>query len=86
MGAAFPRWLLCVAALLLALPSGWSLGVFAAYLMAGPEFGQLPMVTVPFGLLAGLVFAAAPLFTLEKRLAVMAGACALFFAWGALSA
>jgi hypothetical protein len=47
-----PSWLLVIAAVLAAFPFGWGLGVFVAYLVAGKNFGQLPVLTVPLGIAA----------------------------------
>jgi hypothetical protein len=60
-----------VAALVAALPFGWGLGVLAAYILAGQDFGQLPVLTVPLGLLTGVIVAVAPFTTPRKRLAIL---------------
>ena len=65
-----------IVAVLVAIPFGWMLGAFLAYLIAGPNFGQLPIVTVPIGLAAGIAFALVPLLTTGKRIAIMVAATA----------
>jgi hypothetical protein len=50
----FPSWVIVAAAVITALPFGWGLGVIAAYLLAGPSFGQLPALTVPLGIIAAI--------------------------------
>lgn len=64
--------------MVMAVPFGWGIGVLAAYLLAGPDFGQLPAVTVPLGILASIAFALTPVFEPRTRLAVMAGGTMLF--------
>jgi hypothetical protein len=66
------------AAALMALPFGWGLGVFAAYLLAGSNFGQLPIATVPIGIIAALIFAFWPRFTPITRLKVTFGGTVAF--------
>jgi hypothetical protein len=73
-----PSALAAIAAALLALPLGWGLGVDLAYVMAGPDFGQLPAGTVPLCIVGAIVFALAGPMTAPKRLAVMAAATAVF--------
>jgi hypothetical protein len=69
------QWL---AALLLAFPCGWGLGVTAAYLVAGADFGQLPAFTVPVGILVALVFAVVPVLALERRVQALGVGTVLF--------
>jgi len=40
-----PSWILVTAAVVVAFPFGWGLGVLVAYLIAGKSFGQLPALT-----------------------------------------
>jgi hypothetical protein len=47
------RILLVVAA----IPIGWVLGVAIARVVAGRDFGQLPLMTVPIGIAASIAFA-----------------------------
>jgi len=42
-----PSWLIVGAAVVMALPFGWGLGLLVAYIVAGKNFGQLPAATVP---------------------------------------
>jgi hypothetical protein len=46
-----------------AVPFGWGLGVVAAHLMAGHDFGQLLALTVPLCIVAAVAFALSPLLT-----------------------
>jgi hypothetical protein len=62
----FPSWAVVTAAVVVAFPFGWGLGVKAAYLLAGPDFGQLPSLTVPVGIIAAIVFALMPLLSGES--------------------
>ena len=41
-----------VIAVLVGIAFGWMFGAFLAFLIAGPNFGQLPILTVPIGLSA----------------------------------
>jgi hypothetical protein len=66
-----PSWLLVMAAVIVALPFGWGLGVFVAYLIAGKNFGQLPALTVPLAIIGSIIFAFSPSFTPGMRLAIM---------------
>ena len=69
-----PAVLAVIAAVPLALPLGWGLGVDLAYAIAGPQFGQLPAGTVPLCIVGAIVFALAGPMTAPQRLAVMAAA------------
>jgi hypothetical protein len=73
-----PSWVVVIAAVVMAVPFGWGAGVLAAYLLAGPDFGQLPAATVPLGILGSIAFALMPLFKPKTRLAVMAGGTVVF--------
>jgi hypothetical protein len=55
----------------IALPFGWGLGVVAALLMAGHDFGQLLALTVPLCIVAAVAFALSPLLTPGKWLAIL---------------
>jgi hypothetical protein len=66
-----PRPVVVTAAVLAAVPFGWMVGLFAAYLVAGPNFGQLPIMTVPLGITAAIVFALVPAWSAWTRLAIM---------------
>jgi len=78
-----PSWLIVGAAVVMALPFGWGLGLLVAYIVAGRNFGQLPAATVPLGLLAALAFALWPSFSPSTRLKVtfLGGAAFILFAW-----
>ncbi|MGH8504657.1 MAG: hypothetical protein ACRETM_01675 [Stenotrophobium sp.] len=71
MQSGTPDWVFATAAVVVALPCGWGLGIVAATCMAGSDFGQLPAVTVPLGIVAALVFALSPILTAKKRLTVL---------------
>lgn len=60
------------AAVLLALPFGWGLGVALAYAIAGKDFGQLPAGTVPIALIASVAFAVWPAISAKVRCTIMA--------------
>lgn len=79
-----PPWVLVTAAVLLAFPFGWGLGVLAASLIAGPDFGQLPALTVPFGIFAAIVFALLPVASPRARLTIMAVGTAIFLVLGSI--
>ncbi len=66
-----------VIAVLVGIAFGWMFGVFLAFLIAGPNFGQLPILTVPIGLAAGITFALVPVLTTGKRIGIMVAATAL---------
>ena len=70
---------------ILALPFGWGLGVVAAYLIAGPNFGQLPAGTVPVGIAGSVVFALLPSVSAQTRFVTMAVGVAAFALFGYLS-
>jgi hypothetical protein len=76
-------WITVTAWALLALPFGWGLGLFVAYLIAGKNFGQLPVATVPLGIIVALVFALWPSVDASFRLKILGIGTALFilFAW-----
>jgi hypothetical protein len=78
-----PAWLIVAAAVVLALPFGWGLGLLVAYVVAGKNFGQLPAATVPLGLLAAVAFALWPSFRPSTRLTVtfLGSAAFILFAW-----
>ena len=78
-----PSVLLVIGATILALPFGWGLGVLVAYAIAGRDFGQLPVGTVPLALIASIAFALLPSISAKIRFAVMAAGTAVFvlLAW-----
>jgi hypothetical protein len=65
-----PSWVVA-ASVPAALPFGWGLGVVAAHLMAGHDFGQLLALTVPLCIAAAVAFALSPLLTPGKWLAIL---------------
>jgi hypothetical protein len=63
---------LTIAAVLAALPCGYCFGVVVAFLMAdGPNIGQTPLVTVPLGMLAAILFAVLPFVGAQTRFMTM---------------
>ena len=66
-----PSWLIVSAAVVLAFPFGWGVGVLSALLIGGSNFGQLPALTVPLGIIAAIVFALWPSFKAGTRFKVM---------------
>ena len=66
-----PAWAVTTSALILALPFGWGLGLVAALIIAGKDFGQLPAATVPLGLIAAFVFALRSSIKASTRLLVL---------------
>ena len=67
-----------IAAVILALPFGWGLGVVLAYAIAGPQFGVLPALTIPIATAGAIAFVLASSMTAQTRLAIMAGGSAVF--------
>jgi len=78
-----PAWLTIAGAAIFALPFGWGAGLVAAYAIAGKNFGQLPVATVPLGIAAALMFALSPKFKPSARLGIMFGGSVAFIvmAW-----
>jgi hypothetical protein len=78
-----PPWVTVAAAAVLALPFGWGLGVLAAYILAGKNFGQLPAATVPIGIVAALAVALWPSIKPSTRLKVTLAGSLVFIllAW-----
>lgn len=72
--------------MVMAIPFGWGLGVVAAYIVAGKEFGQLPVATVPLAIIASIAFALWPAIKASTRLIVMVAGCAAFILLGWLLA
>ena len=80
-----PSAILVTVAVLLALPAGWGLGVVLAYTIAGPDFGQLPALTVPISIIVAIVFALSPSIAAPTRLAILAAATCFFVLVGLLA-
>jgi hypothetical protein len=63
---------LTIAAVLAALPCGYCFGVVAAFLLAGgPNVGQVPLLTVPLGMLLATLFALLPFVGAQTRFMTM---------------
>jgi hypothetical protein len=73
-------------AVLAAFPFGWGLGLVLAYVIAGKDFGQLPALTVPVGLIAALVFALWPSVPPRTRLTVLVAGALMFIVFAQLVA
>jgi hypothetical protein len=73
-----PSAVFVAAAAILALPFGWGVGVVLAYAIAGKDFGQLPVGTVPVSIVASLVFALSPSIPAKTRFTVVAVGTAVF--------
>jgi len=67
----FPLWVITAATVALALPFGWGLGLLAAYIIAGKNFGQLPAATVPLSIIAAVAFALSSSLRISTRFTVM---------------
>jgi len=79
-----PPFVLIAAAAIFALPFGWGLGVAIAYLIAGPNFGQLPAGTVPLSIVASIAFALWPSLSPTIRFVAMAAGTVAFILLGYL--
>ncbi len=67
--------------LLFVLPFGYTVGLVAAIVLSGGAVGQLPMITIPFGILGAVVFALLPLVPVGQRLCIMSlGTAGLYLA------
>lgn len=75
-----PQRLASVAAVIVAIPSGWLLGILAAQLVVGRDTGVFPVLTIPLGLAAAIGFALTPRVGPATRFAILAaGAAVLAF-------
>ena len=77
-----PPWAVVAAAVIAAFPFGKGLGLIAAYLIAGHDFGQLPALTVPLSIVGAAAFALSPLLTPGRRLAILVLGSGLFILLG----
>ena len=76
------RWLLIGLALVAALPFGWMLGVFLAFLLLGSNMGVFPVLTIPLGWAAGFAVALVRWADPAVRLAVLAAGTIALGAFG----
>jgi hypothetical protein len=74
-----PRTFVVLAALVVAIPCGWLLGVGAAELLLGRDFGVFPVITIPLGLIAAVTFALMSRINPGVRLAVLAAGSVVLF-------
>lgn len=81
-----PSSVVVAGALVLAVPFGWGLGVFAAYAIAGRDFGQLPVLTVPLCIVGSIAFASWPTVKASTRFKFMLAGTLLFIALAWFSA
>jgi hypothetical protein len=81
-----PSWVVVAGAVVAALPFGWGLGLVIAYAIAGKDFGQLPAMTVPLGIVAAVVFALWPSIRPGTRLTILGAGAILFILLGQLTA
>jgi hypothetical protein len=79
-----PRRVIVAAAVVAAIPFGWGLGVVAAYVMLGPDFGVFPVVTIPLACAAAIAFAFMPWVHPGVRLMVLTAGAFAFIAFGGL--
>jgi hypothetical protein len=67
--------------LLFVLPFGYMIGLFAAIVLSAGAVGQLPMLTIPLGILGAIVFALLPLVPVGQRFSIMSlGTVGLYLA------
>ena len=78
--ARLPSWVMVTAAVVMAFPFGWGVGLLAAYIIAGKEVGQLPAATVPLGLLGALAFAVSPTAQPTTRFKILSAGAVLLVA------
>lgn len=73
-----PSKAITAAAITAAVPCGWALGVLAARLIAGPDFGVLPAATIPLGILAAMSLALSSRLGVWTRFAILVFTTGLF--------
>ena len=73
------RTAIVLTALAVAIPCGWLLGVGAAEVVLGRDFGVFPVITIPLGLIAAVTFALMSRINPGLRLAVLAGGSVVLF-------
>ncbi len=71
---------LVLQAALAAFPFAWFAGVIVARIIAGPDFGVLPAMTIPIVLVAALAFSLLPLARAKTRRDFMVGGAMASFA------
>ena len=77
-----PSWLVVTAAVIMAVPFGWALGVTFAGLVVGRDVGVLPALTIPVAVIGSIVFALSSAVTPPIRLLVLTAGTILFlFFW-----
>ena len=77
-----PSWVIVVASVVAAFPFGWGLGVLAALLLVGHDFGVFPVLTIIPGILGAIAFAVSPVLTPGRRLAILVVGTGLFILLG----
>jgi len=73
------RNVIVLVALVVAIPCGWLLGVGAAELLIGRDFGVFPVITIPLGWIAAVTFALMSRINPAVRLGVLAAGCVVLF-------
>ena len=66
-----PPRLIVAGAVVIAIPSGWMLGVLAAEAMVGHDVGVLPVLTIPFGIVGSITFALVRIAAPATRLVIL---------------
>jgi len=74
-----PSGFIVAAAVIAAVPFGWGLGVVAAMLIVGPDFGVFPVLTIPPAIIAAVAFALSRKLKPTLRLGILLAGTALFF-------
>jgi len=77
-----PSWLVVTAAVVMALPCGWGLGVVAAEAAVGRDVGVLPALTIPIAVIGLAAFALSPVATPPIRLAILTAGTVLLLLIG----
>ena len=71
-------------AALAALPFGWGVGLLVARVLMRGDIGQMPALTIPITIVAGLIFALVPLVSARTRLNTLLVGAVLGFVLDAL--
>jgi hypothetical protein len=77
-----PSWVVVTAAVIMAVPFGWGLGVVIAMLAVGRDVGVLPAAIIPFAIVGSIWFALSSVTTPLIRLAALTAGTVLFLIFG----
>jgi hypothetical protein len=77
-----PSWVIVTAAVIMAVPFGWGLGVVLAMLAVGRDVGVLPAGIIPFAIAGSIWFARSSAIPPLVRLATLAAGTVLFLILG----